>query len=238
MAYPQDKGGTGQTHNTGYIAYVGDGNNFYPMKANSSGHIIISNTETIQTEILTTQAVAASTQVLSTEFSLIGVKKATFFIDHARAGSAAFGTNGTEYRIEIAQKGAGNDTWRAMTTVTAGSALAMTCAASGNYTAGAGTIIILSGTAVTLGDKMFWPSGAASSSEWMKVAYISGTANFTILDPMVNNHAAASSIIGSAEQWVIPLNVEAVTRARIVVNNNASGTTQAIYSRVAYITEI
>lgn len=232
-------GETNRVMPQGNLVYVkaADGN-FYPAGGNSSGHIITSNTETIQTELLTVQAVAASTQVKSTELSLSGVKKATFFIDHARAGSAAFGTNGTEYRIEIAQKATGDNTWRAMTTVTASSAVAMTCAASANYTAGAGTIIILSGSAVALGANMFWASGGAGSSEWMKVAYISGTADFTILDPMVNNHAAASSIVGSAEQWVIGASVEAVTRARVVINNNASGTTQAIYSRIGCITEI
>ena len=244
-----DTGQTNQALITGRIVYGYDGSNAYPLKVNTSGEPILPAstvnigevdtlvTETIQTELLAITSIAASVQQISTTLSLVGIKKATFFIDHARASSAAFSTNGTEYRIEASEKAAGNETWRTLASVLASSAVAQTCAASGNYTAGAETITILSGTALTLGDVYFWINGAAASAEWMKVRAISGTASFTILDGLTNAQAAASAIVGLAEHFVLFLDVEPITRVRVVVNNNASGTAQAIYARVACITE-
>ena len=244
-----DTGQTNQALITGRIAYGYDGSNAYPLKVNSSGEPILPAstvnigevdtliTETIQTELLAITSIAASTQQASTILSMVGIKKATIFIDHARAGSAAFGTQGTEYRVEASQKAAGNDTWRTLASVVASSAAAQTCASSGNYTVGAATITILSGTALTLGDKYFWVNGAAASCEWMRVAAISGTASFTIQDGLTNAQAAASAIVGKAEHFVVSLDVESITRLRAMANNNASGTTQAIYARIACITE-
>ena len=53
-----------------------------------------------------------------------------------------------------------------------------------------------------------------------------------------NAQSAAVSIYSQAERIPLSLNVESITRARVVINNNASGTTQAIYSRIACITEL
>ena len=246
---PGQTGQKDQALISGRITYGYDGTNAYPLKVDSSGQLILPAstvaigkvdtrvTETIQTEMVAISSIAASVQVVSAALSLVGVKKATFLIDHARAGSAAFGTNGTEYRIEVSQKAAGNETWRTLASVLASSAVAQTCASSGNYAAGAGTITILSGTALTLGDVYFWLNGAAASCEWLKVSAISGTVNFNILDGLTNAQAAASAIVGGAQQFVLTVDVEAITRARVVVNNNASGTSQAIYSRAACITE-
>ena len=242
---PGQKAQKNQDLITGRIAYGYDGTDTWPVKANttdvSSSAAVLSvdvvPVKTIETELVAQTAIAASAQLVSTVFSLVGIKKVNVFIDHARAGSAAFTVQGTEYRVEGSQKASGNDTWRSIVSVVASSAVAQTCAASGGYAAGAGTITILSGTALVLGDTYYWLNGAAASSEWMKVTALTGTASFNILDGLTNAQAAASAIVGKAEQWVLVLDVEALTRMRVIVNNNASATTQAIYSRVAVITE-
>ena len=90
MPYPQTKGHADKTENLGKIIYAGDGTNFYPIKGNriSGSSIILEvdtlNTETIQTEMLASTLIAASTIALSSTISLIGVKRATYFIDHGR----------------------------------------------------------------------------------------------------------------------------------------------------------
>ena len=221
-------------HPTGRKGYVWDGTNWRPQLADTAGAAKLSNVETIQTELVSAQSIAASTNVASTVLSLIGIKKATFFLDHGRAGSAAFGTNGTEYRIEVSQQASGNDTWRSLASVLASSAVAATLASSGTHAAGAGTITILSGTAAVLDTLYLFQTGTI---EWLRSTTVSGTASFTLLDALTYAHAAGT-ISAGAEHWALTLNVEAITRARVVINNNASGTSQAIYSRVACITEL
>ena len=258
--------GTGQKDQaliTGRIAYGYDGTNVYPLKCNTAGQLIlgagttsigsvilgagtatagtvaVSATKTIQTELLAIQSVAASTNVASTVLSLTGVKKATFFIDHGRANTVAFGTQGTEYRIEGSQKASGNDTWCPLASWVAGSAACLAVSASADVAAGGTTVVVTSGTSIPArGDVVFWLNTAATASEWMKVISVAGTASFVFLDGLTNAQAAATSIYTQAERFALLLDVEALTRARVIVNNNASGTTQAIYTRVACITEL
>ena len=236
---------TNQVLLTGRKGYVWDGTDWRPQASNTAGHIIlgagtaaagtvaVSNVETIQTELYAAASVAASTNVASTVLSLVGVKRATFFIDHGRAGSAAFGTNGTEYRIEVSEQASNNDTWRSIASILASSAVAATLASSGSHAAAAGTITILSGTAAVRDTLYLFQTGTL---EWMRSTTVSGTASFDILDGLTYAHAAGT-ISAGAEHFVLSLNVEAITRARVVINNNASGTTQAIAARIACITE-
>src|SRR3990167_7102531 len=245
MPYPETRGQPGKTENLGKLIYGGDGSQFYPMLVRVSGtsgvqRIDIENTETIQSEMLASTLIAASTTVLSSTVSLAGVKRATFFIDHGRGSTAAFGTNGTEYRVEVSEKAAGNDTWRSIASVLAASTACSSAISAGTAAPNAGTtvITITSGTAFVAGDLVMWANTtSASSIEWAKVVAISGTATFTVQDGITNAQGSTQVIFNQAEQFVLSMNVEPVTRARVVINNIASGTTNAIYSRIALITE-
>ena len=228
-----------QVLNTGRKDYVWDGTNWRGMLADTAGAARVGIVETIQTELFAAASVAASSQAASTILSMAGIKKALIFIDHGRAATAAFGTQGTEYRVEASQRATGDGTWRAMTTVVAGSTAALAVSASADVAAGSTTITVDSGTSIPArGDIVFWANTvSAASSEWMRVTSVSGTASFVIQDGLDYGQDSDTSIYTQAEQWALVVDVEAITRLRVVVNNNASGTTQAIYSRIACITE-
>ena len=220
----------------GRTAFGFDGTNTAPLKVNISSSLGILSTEpvkTIQTELFAAASVAASTQAISSTLSVASVKQATFFIFHGRSGSAAFGTNGTEYRIEGSAVSAGNDSWLPLASVLASSAVAATLASSGTHNAGTTVITILSGTAAVANSLYLFQTGTL---EWMRSVSVSGTASLTILDGLTNAHAAGT-ISAEAELFPLSLNLESVTRVRAVINNNASGTTQAIAARIACITE-
>jgi hypothetical protein len=234
---PSAMGNTNQTLITGRTAYVYNGTDLVPLRGDANGNTIVSNTETIQTEMMGIRTVAASVVIASTVLSLAGVKQATFFIDHARAAIAAFGTNGTNYLLQASEKAAGNDTWRTVATFVADSAAASSALSSGAYTAAQTAIVILSGTAFVANDIVFIAdTTAATASEWIRVVLPTGTASFTILDGLTNAHASTEIMYNKAENFVVTVDCASLTRARVVVNNNASGTTQNIYSRVAVIT--
>lgn len=238
---------TNQVLTSGRKQYVWDGTNWQPQASNTAGHVIlgagtaaagtvaVSNIETIQTELFAAASVAASAQVASTVLSVVGVKRATVFISHGRASSAAFGTNGTEYRVEVSEAATATNKWRPIASVLASSAVCMTAAASANVAVGATTVVILSGTAVTRGDILVWPSGTI---EWMEVAVPTGTASFTTTNPLDFAHAAATAtLVGGGQFLTMSVNVESATRMRVFINNLASGTTLAVYSKIACITQ-
>lgn len=205
---------------------AGDGN-AYPFPIN----------KTIQTELLTATTIAASTQTKSSVVSLTGATKVIFYIDHGRASTAAFGTQGTEYRVETSQKASGNDAWVVAATVTCASTVCLAIASSAAGTVAQTSIVITSGTAPTLGDLVSVANTATpANTEWLKVASVTGTASFTILDGLTYAYAAADTIFTQAERRTIAIDNAAYSRARIVINNNNSGTTQAIRSRIACIT--
>ena len=238
MSYPQDKGQTDKVHNTGEIIYGGDGTNFYPIRVLTDGYLDTRPRETIQTELLACQSVAASTQVTSSVLSVAGVLKAAIFIDHGRASTAAFGTQGTEYRVEGSAQSSGNDTWRPLASVVAASAACLAVAASADVAASGTTVVVTSGTSIpSRGNIVFWANTvSAASSEWMKVLSVSGTASFVIEDGLTRGQDSDTNIFTQAEQFVLLFDVEPITRLRVRVNNNASGTTLAVYSRVGCIT--
>jgi hypothetical protein len=239
MANTAQVGQRDQVLNTGRIAYGKYSNYFLPVLVDSSGNqtINVLVTETTPAVLQASTAIAASTWVKTSETSVVGYKKAAVFIDHARAATAAFGTNGTEYRVEFSAASSGDDKWIAATTWNAGSAVCSSAASSSTVAVGAATCVILSGTAMTIGDIVYVPSATAGNDEWWRVAAVSGTASFTILDASAYSHAATTAIFGGAERKCIIQDVEPFTRMRVVINNNASGTTQAIQSRVMVITE-
>jgi hypothetical protein len=229
-------GKTNQVLITGRIMYgknPTDGN-FYPVMAASSGYAM---DKTVETNLIACTAIAGSTQLKSSAVSLTGIRKVAVFIDHAKCATAVFGTTGTEYRIEVSQKDSGDDTWVAATTWSAASAVCASMASSTAIVAGNTTCTILSGTATTLNQIVFIPSATAGNCEWWRVTAVTGTASFQFLDGAVNAHAATTGMFDGAQRTSINLDVEPYTRLRVVINNQASGTTQAIHSRVALITE-
>ncbi len=233
----------------GRVAYVINGDNAYAMAGDSSGGIIlaagtaaagtvaVSNTETIQTELFAPAVVAATTVSISSVISLVGVKKATFFIDHSKGNTAAFTTNGPEYRVEMSEQASGNDTWRPVASFNAGSAVAASAAASSDAAAGTILITITSGTAIPARDIICF-TNPASSAEWVRSTISTGTASFNVEENTTFSHASGTGIFAGAEQFVVSVNTEAFTRGRVVINNVASSGTQPILARAACITEL
>lgn len=229
------EGNTDQIMRQGNLIYgkASDGH-FYPFSVGTDGVLSLTGTPTIQTPLLTAQTIAASTNVLSSTVSVSGIGKVTIFIDHARAATAAFGTNGTEYRVELSEQATGNDTWSPIASVVCASAVCNSAAASSNCAAGTTLITITSGTAMPTDDYIVFTSGTI---EWVKSTIATGTASFNVLDATTYGHASATGIFSGGEKIIATVDVSAATRMRVVVNNTNSGTTQPIASRIAYITE-
>ena len=255
MAYTEHLGGKKNLIlKTGRIAYGGDGTDFYPLLGEvsgssiiqsvvlsagtaSAGTVAVSSTKTIQTEIYAPTVVAATTIAISSVVDLTGVKRATFFIDHSKASTAAFTANGPEYRVEVSQQSSENDTWRAIASFNAGSAVAASAAASSDVAAGTTLVKITSGTAIPARDIICF-TNPASSAEWVRSTIATGTASFNVQEATRFAHASATGLFAGAEHFVVSVDARAYTRARVVINNVASSGTQPILARAACITEV
>jgi hypothetical protein len=241
---PRARANPDQVLQTGRLMYGDNGTNQLPIKVDSNGNIVVgagtaSISKTVQTEIMGIRTIAASAVIASTILSLIGAKQATFFIDHGRGSTVNFAGTGTNYLLQASEKAAGNDTWRTLATFNADSTACSSALSSGAYGLAATVITILSGTAFVANDMvLIADTTSVTASEWVRVVLPTGTASFTILDGLNAAHASTEAMYNKAEHFTVTVDVGSLTRARVVVNNNASGTNQPIYSRVAVITGV
>lgn len=216
----------------GRISYGMSGTTAVAIKVDADGGLGL--TKTIQTDLISAQTIAASTNVISAATSITGVKKAAIHIFHGRASTAAFTTNGTEYRVEVSAQSSGNEAWQPLVSVLCSSTVCSSAAASSNCAAGTTLVTITSGTAMSANDIICFTSGTI---EWVRSTVATGTASFNVLDATTYSHASATGMFGSGEFFPLTLNLEAAVRLRAVVNNIASAGTLPIASRVALITE-
>jgi len=194
--------------------------------------------KTIETELKAITAVAADAQSISSVLDLSGpVKKVTVFIDHAKdAANAAVG-QGTEYVIQVSEKASGNDTLRSLASFTA-AITAPTAVTTDAQEAAGSTVIECGATVPAIGDIVFFKNATLANSEWANVVArvtTAGSESFTIESGLTNTQAAGTYYT-QGEHFVLTIDVEAITRLRVVCNNTRGTTNQAIVWRCAAVT--
>jgi len=195
-------------------------------------------TKTIQTELKAITAVAADVQSISSELALANVKKVTIFIDHAKDNALASAGQGTEYVIQVSEKASGNDTWRSLASFTAAITAPSTITLDAEEAAGQ-TLIEIGVTTPVVGDIVFFKNAIIANSEWGNVIAISAGVSFTLESGLtITQGSAGGTIFTQGEHFVLTIDVEAVTRLRVVCNNTKGSTNRAVVYRVAAITVV
>ena len=194
-------------------------------------------TKTIQTELKAITAVAADVQSLSSELDLSGqVKKVAIFIDHAKDHAEASVGQGTEYAIQVSEKASGNDAWRTLAAFTA-AITAPTAMISDNIEAVGATVIECDVATPAVGDILFFKNATIGNSEWANViARVNGTS--VTLESGLTSIQAIGTYYTQGEHFVLVIDVEALTRLRVVCNNTKGTTNKAIVWRCAAITVV
>ena len=192
----------------------------------------------IQTELKALTAVAAGVQSVSSALDLSGrIKKVTILIDHAKDSATASAGQGAEYVIQVSEKASGNDTWRALASFTA--AMTAPTAMVSDAEEAVGATVIECGAAVpAVGDILFFKNATIANSEWANViarVTTAGSESVT-LESGLTNIQPAGTYYTQGEHFVETIDVEAVTRLRVVCNNTKGTTNQAIVWRCAAIT--
>lgn len=195
-------------------------------------------TKTIETELKAITAVAAEVQSLSSELDLTGQEKqVTILIDHAKDNASASVGQGTEYVVQVSEKAAGSDTWRSIASFVAAITAPSSVATDTDEAVGQ-TVIECGATVPAIGDVIFFKNGTIASSEWANViarVITGGSETFTI-ESGLTNIQVAGTYFTQGEHFVVTINVESITRLRVVCNNTKGTTNRAIVWRCAAIT--
>jgi hypothetical protein len=105
--------------------------------------------------------------------------------------------------------------------------------------AAAQTEIACGAVVPAVGDIIFFKNATLANSEWANVIGVDatgGSEHFDIEDGLTNTQAAGTYYT-QGEQFVLTLDVQSVTRLRVVCNNTKGTTNRAIVWRAACITE-
>lgn len=189
-------------------------------------------TKTIQTELKAITNVSAAAQSISSTLTITTGSKAAFFIDVA---PEATNVPGTEFRIEASQKASGDDTWVTLYSILSSKSTVNSNAVDGTEAVGSTVIEETTTTGLALGQIVFFKNSTIGNSEWGRIVALSASTSFTLLDGLTNAQTG-STWYNQAERFELEFDVEALTRLRVVCNNNYAASSVAINWRCACIT--
>ena len=175
-------------------------------------------TKTVQTPLLATQSVSASSVVISSDFD---VSTKLGGLIHARFGrrSATAATAGVNIRLESSSASSGNNTWFPFAIFTSSFAACEAEAVSGTVSSGTNVITVASTTNLAAGDIVFIDNSTAANSEWGRVKSIVSNTSITIEDNLVN--AQTGSTVYDAAEIYFPVSIpDSAVRIRVVVDGS------------------
>jgi len=190
--------------------------------------------KTIETELKALTEVAADVQSVSSILDVSTKNKVTILIDHAKDNAAASVGQGTEYVVQVSEKATGNDTWRALAAFTAAMTVPVAPVCSAIEPVGE-TVIACGAVVPAVGDRVFFKNTVLALSEWANVIAVTPATNFTI-ESGLTNASEIKTYYTQGEHFVLTIDVEAITRLRVVCNNTKGTTNRAIVWRCAAIT--
>lgn len=181
-------------------------------------------TKTQGTSVLSLQSIASGSVVASSAFDVSTKFAATLFIHFGRRAATAL-TVPCVIRVEASSKSSGDGHWYPLAQVSTDTAGCEAEAVSGTVSAGQPVITVASTTNLAAGDIVYIDNGTIANSEWGRIKSIVVNTSVTIEDNLVNAQTS-STLYDRAQMWAVQLDLLAVGRLRVVVNN--SGTGQAI----------
>lgn len=188
-------------------------------------------TKTVQTDLLTLQAVAASSVAVGSAFDFSAKLGGIISVRFGRRSATAAGA-GVNIRIESSMATSGNNTWVPIAGVTTAFAACEAEAVSGTVASGTAVITVASTTNLTAGDVIVIDNGT-NGIEWGRVKAISANTSVTIEDVLVNT-VTGYTLYDSAEIYTGIEIPAGPVRIRAVADG--SGFTQAFTVQVGLIT--
>jgi len=189
-------------------------------------------TKTVQTALLATQSVAASTVVISSAFDVSGKIGGIIQARLGRRSATAAGA-GVNIRLESSSATSGDNTWFPFAILTSAFAACEAEAVSGTVNSGTNIITVASTSNLTIGDIIFIDNATIGNSEWGRIKSVSTNTSVTIEDNLVN--AQTGSTLYDAAEIYAPIAIpEGAVRIRAVADG--ASFTQAFAINVNLIT--
>ena len=178
-------------------------------------------TKSIQTALLSLQALNSNTVLISSVLDVSTIFAAEILIHFGRRATSAL-TSGVIFRVEGSAKASGDGHWFTLAAVQTDTAAAESEAVSGSVNAGTNVITVASTTNLTVGDIIYIDNGTIGNSEWGRIKSISTNTSVTIEDNLVNAQTS-STIYDQAQIISMLVDLAAIKRLRVVADASNSG---------------
>lgn len=178
-------------------------------------------TKTVGTTVLSLQAIASATVVLSSALDVSTKLAATIFIHFGRRATTAL-TAPCNFRVEASAKSSGDGYWFPLAVFSTQLATAESEAVSGTVSAGTNVITVAATANLVAGDIIFISNSTIGNSEWGRIKSIVANTSVTIEDNLVNAQTG-STIFDQAEMFAAQLDLTAVSRIRLVADGSGTG---------------
>ena len=189
-------------------------------------------TKTIQTAPISLQSVASGSVVISSAVDVSTLFAATVLIHFGRRASTAL-TTSCNIRVEASAKSSGDGHWFPLAVFASDTVAAEPEALTGTVSAAQNVLTLASTTNLSVGDIIYIDNGTIANSEWGRIKVVTSNTSVTIEDNLVNAQTS-STIYNKGQITAFQLDLSAVKRIRVVVDN--TGTGQAVAVEVQLIT--
>ncbi len=176
-------------------------------------------TKTQGTSVLSTQEVAANSQLISSVQTLATEEQATLFFHFGKNSKQSGGP--VKIRIEASPKSSNNGFWVPIHYYTTNGGSSISTSVEG--TVGSGTAVITCGSTdgFNVGDYIMIRNSTVANSEWGRIKSIVANTSITIEDNLLNAQTG-SVIFSNAECYAIPVDMKSLARIRVVADGMKS----------------
>jgi hypothetical protein len=180
--------------------------------------------KTAATSVLSLQSVASATVLISSDIDVSTKIAVTICIHFGRRATTAL-TVGCKFRIEASPKTSGTGHWYPVAEFQSLVAASESEAVTGTVNASQNVVTMSSTTNLVAGDVLYIDNSTIANSEWHRIKSVSGGVSVTLEDNLVNAQTG-STVYDQGEMFLARIDVAAIKRMRLVVDN--TGTGQAI----------
>lgn len=190
-------------------------------------------TKTQGTSVLSLQSVSSGSVVISSAIDVSTKIAGTLFIHFGRRATTAL-TVGCVIRVEASSKSSADGHWYPMFVYTTDTATSESEAATGTNNSGQNVITVASTTNLTAGDLIYIDNTTIGNSEWHRIKSITTNTSVTLEDNLANAQSSGAATIFDQAQIFRPVNLDlrAIGRIRVVVDNTGTGQAIAIESHI------
>jgi hypothetical protein len=136
----------------------------------------------------------------------------------------------TQLMVEGSEDASGDGGWFTVSFLGSRMSLATADTLDSGLSAGATVMPEASASAsiTPINSYIFLKNATIGNSEWKQISKVNAATSLEFFDGVVNAQAGGETWYNQAERFTVSFNIEALTRIRAVVNNNAGGTNRNV----------